>query len=289
MMKTINRWIASVANLLVLVGAVMAQSKPDIIMFRDGQITWTNANPALYYTVEWLSTMKETNWTGSFRSLQDLRSSASTMTAGVPIFLRIAGSSNAAHTATFSATTAVVSAGYYAATNLAQVTTNLVAGNIRKGVTLFGVVGTLYSSGATNRYWDHGNGTVTDQETGLMWTKNANHGQMNWAAAVAYCDNFVTNGYSDWRLPSVNRQDGPGGPMGRPELDTLGRPDGIPGAVPFSAPGAPFTGVQSVYWSSTSYAVDSTGAWRVDLTDGSLLYGYKTLTFPYVWPVRGGQ
>jgi len=48
---------------------------------------------------------------------------------------------------------------------------------------------------------DHGDGTVTDRVTGLMWTKVADHGLMTDAAADAYCDALRTCGYGDWRLP----------------------------------------------------------------------------------------
>lgn len=141
-MKTINRMLASATFLVVLVGTAKADGTPDIIEFRNGQITWTNVNPALYYTVEWVPTMMESNWTGSFRSLQDRQSSAPTMTADVPMFLRVVGRSNAAYTATLSPTTTVVAAGYYAATNLTQVATQLVAGNIAANVSIFGLTGT---------------------------------------------------------------------------------------------------------------------------------------------------
>ena len=192
---------------------------------------------------------------------------------------------------TLSATSDVVRAGYYVATNLTLVATNLVAGNIRKGVTLFGITGTFYSSGVTNRYWDHGNGTVTDQETGLMWMRSANiAGKMTWSTALTFCDNLVTNGYSDWRLPSVNRQDGPGGPMGNAELDTLFRANGNPSGAWEGFQGTPFTDIQSDYYSSsTTYSGSSSASWVVIMDGGVVNYGV-TKTFPcFVWPVRGGQ
>ena len=145
------------------------------------------------------------------------------------------------------------------------------------------------------RYVDNGDGTVTDTATGLMWTKNANHGPMTYAAAVAYCDNLVTNGYSDWRLPGVTRQNGSGGPMGNSELDTLGRAYGSPSGTWEGTPGAPFTDVMSAgywssYWSSTTFADDPAYAWIVPMSRG---LGWddidkKAYAF-YVWPVRGGQ
>jgi len=119
-----------------------ADSTPDIIGFSNGKITWTNVNPALYYTVEWLPTLTGTNtWTNSFRGLQDLQSASPTITANVPIFLRIVGRTNAVQTKTLSPATTNMEAGYYQATNLTAVDPNLARGNIRSGVSIFGVSG----------------------------------------------------------------------------------------------------------------------------------------------------
>ncbi len=140
-MKTMKWLMVGVSCLRISGNAVMAQATPDIIGFSNGQITWTNVNPALFYTVEWLPSLTQSNWTGDYRSLQDLRSSSPTITAEVPMFLRIVGSSNALHSATLSPTTTAIAAGYYAATNLTQVEADLVSGNIHSGITLFGVTG----------------------------------------------------------------------------------------------------------------------------------------------------
>ena len=141
-MNTSNIWIATAAYLLITVGIGLTDDTPDISSFSNGQITWTNVNPNLYYTVEWKPTLTGTNsWTGSFRNLQDLQSSASIVTSTVPAFFRIVGSSNMAHTAELSSTTTVVNAGYYETTDLEQVETNLASGNIRAGVNIFGISG----------------------------------------------------------------------------------------------------------------------------------------------------
>jgi hypothetical protein len=130
------------AGLVVQAAVTEAQETPDIIDYRDGQITWTNVNPALYYSIEWLADLTSTNWTSSFRSLQDLQSSASTLTADVPMFYRIVGSTNAVNTHSLSPLTPVVVEGYYAATNLTEVDADLAAGNLARDVEVYGVVGT---------------------------------------------------------------------------------------------------------------------------------------------------
>jgi len=47
----------------------------------------------------------------------------------------------------------------------------------------------------TPRFTDHGNGTVTDNLTGLMWTKDAQQipGTMTWQSALDACNNLVPN------------------------------------------------------------------------------------------------
>lgn len=50
-------------------------------------------------------------------------------------------------------------------------------------------------------YIDHGDGTITDTVTGLMWQKY-DGGEMRYETAVSYCDSLQLAGYNDWRLPN---------------------------------------------------------------------------------------
>jgi hypothetical protein len=52
------------------------------------------------------------------------------------------------------------------------------------------------------RFVDNGNGIVTDTITGLLWLRDEG-GEMNWNAAVDYCNSLSLGGYRDWRLPDV--------------------------------------------------------------------------------------
>ena len=129
---------------------------------------------------------------------------------------------------------------------------------------------------------------VTDNLTGLMWTRNAtnNIGLQDWTNAISSCTNMNkgggTYGYHDWRLPNMK------------ELQSL---IAFQYSLPALSDGTgtnhwtegPFTGVQSYYyWSSTTYASGPDFAWYVDLSDGNVYYIIKTDAC-YVWPVRGGQ
>ena len=129
------------------------------------------------------------------------------------------------------------------------------------------------------RFTDNGDGTVTDNLTGLMWFEDANPvGAVNWDQAFAelFTLNNIpgTYGYTDWRLPNLR------------ELQSL---------IDYSMSGCvlpvvhPFENVQSYnYWSSTTYKSSTGYAWSVDLGDGNVNSNHKSVNY-YVWPVRGGQ
>jgi hypothetical protein len=171
------------------------------------------------------------------------------------------------------------------------------------------------------RFTDNGDGTVTDNLTGLIWLQDAHCpegqsddprlvGMMPWADALAWSsalfDGCTTCGGSegdcglsdgsvaaDWRLPN------------RFELESLLD-------LAFSDPalsnaagtaqwveGDAFYDVQSTdddtypnsyYWSSTTTAWDSTLAWFVNPFRGNTWVAWKTGDLvATVWPVRGGQ
>ncbi|HJN11373.1 MAG: DUF1566 domain-containing protein [Pirellulaceae bacterium] len=63
-----------------------------------------------------------------------------------------------------------------------------------------------------NQFHDNGDGTITDQATGLTWMQqDSGHlkagpkqdGRMNWEQALGWAENLRHAGHSDWRLPSI--------------------------------------------------------------------------------------
>ncbi|MFH1412803.1 MAG: DUF1566 domain-containing protein [bacterium] len=124
-------------------------------------------------------------------------------------------------TQTLSAANSTVNAGYYAATTLETVDTDLTAANISSGITIFGVAGsasgaslhsgqtTSYGTapddadndGTAKSYTDNANDTVTDNHTGLIWQKYDQVAK-TWENALSYCDTLTLGGSSAWRLPS---------------------------------------------------------------------------------------
>ncbi|MBU1128183.1 MAG: DUF1566 domain-containing protein [Candidatus Omnitrophica bacterium] len=57
------------------------------------------------------------------------------------------------------------------------------------------------------RFTDNGDGTITDNATGLMWVANPSTagvgGKYSWTNAILVCEGLTYAGHSDWRLPNV--------------------------------------------------------------------------------------
>jgi len=326
----------------ILRGAVSASAQ-HITEFKNGNITFTNENPALYYRVEFKPNLTDSVvWDGTFRGLRNIQSSDAEVTVPVGVFYRVVGrdtpwvAGTALATDILSGKTAYVNdeevtgtmpnvgeqnvtpgtawqtitQGYHDGTGSVAGDADLVAENIKKDVTIFGVTGThegegggtYYSAvpktGQTSSYrtgddgthqkgvaWpnprfpDNGNGTVTDNMTGLMWVKaphslTGNSERMTWNNAIDYCNGLSYAGHSDWRLPNVR------------ELRSLIDYGQFNPALPSEHP---FSGVQAPgYWSSSTHAEYTSTAWYVNLFYGNLYSDIKT--YPYrVWPVRAGQ
>lgn len=108
-----------------------------------------------------------------------------------------------------------------------------------------------------NAFADQGNGTITDNATGLTWMQADSGMGMNWESALTYCEGYSAAGVDDWRLP------------GAKELQSILDYSRSP-ATTNSAAIDPIFNVTSItneageadypfYWSSTTHA-DSSGS-----------------------------
>jgi len=101
-------------------------------------------------------------------------------------------------------------------------------------------------------FTDNGDGTITDNNTSLMWQKT-DGGEMIFENAAPYCSSLTLGGYTDWRLPtgiellSINNYS-----RLNPALDT----------VYFTVTNAQY------WWSSEKQADDSTRIWVVNAGGG---------------------
>ena len=137
----------------------------------------------------------------------------------------------------------------------------------------------------STRFMDNGNQTVTDNLTGLMWSKDGNApgptacspgATKTWQSALDYVKCLNTNqylGYTDWRLP--NRREG--GSLSHR------------GQTSFSAwmTSQGFINVPTYYyWSSTTYTKTPSIGW---ILSGGKEDTYSKSYSYSIWPVRAGQ
>lgn len=130
-------------------------------------------------------------------------------------------------------------------------------------------------------YTDNGNGTVTDNNTLLMWeTKVAGGGAetcltnlhgvdstCTWAEAsgawIAAINAANLGGHSDWRLPNIK------------ELQSIADYSRVNPAIASGFPGSTAPGS---YWSSTIDIPPSTAVWVVHFLDGAVTNGTRAFS-----------
>lgn len=126
--------------------------------------------------------------------------------------------------------------------------------------------------GIARNYTDNGNGTITDDATGLTWQKcsrgqnndstcsGPNPTEGNWTSAVDYCNGLNLAG-QDWRLPS------------RLELETL-----IYLKNSFQVINStyfPSTTFSANYWTFTDFVQDLNRAWSIGFNTGNINWSTK--------------
>jgi hypothetical protein len=153
-----------------------------------------------------------------------------------------------------------------------------------------------------NYQFDHGDGTVTDTKTGLMWKRclerlsgvSCEDGKVEkytWDEAVKRFKNVAYAGYSNWRLPTIDElktlvhcskgvEDKKSGRCNegseRPMINQQAFPNADPNAE------------ASFVWSGSPSAGGSEYAWFVNFYDGVSHYDYRGNGHA-VRLVRGGQ
>jgi hypothetical protein len=156
----------------------------------------------------------------------------------------------------------------------------------------------------TGRYFDCGNGTVTDTVTGLTLLQDANcFGVQTWvkanqlAAALGdgVCGLMDGSSPGDWRLMTKEEwaatidqaiANGCPGPV-TTNSRVMTKRDGL-GCYNDDENPVFFGVASSPYWSSTTFASNPVNAWSVSLALGVAFDVTKTF-HRYVWPIRAGQ
>lgn len=68
-------------------------------------------------------------------------------------------------------------------------------------------------------YVDNGDGTVTDNQQGVMWQQTDDGKERLWPEAKKYCENLDLAGHKDWRLPEISLLAGILEPANSPTVD----------------------------------------------------------------------
>ncbi len=125
------------------------------------------------------------------------------------------------------------------------------------------------------RFYDNGDGTITDNLTGLVWQQDGDaSGPRTWEQALSYCSGLDLAGHDDWRLPN------------RKEMLSL-----INFSKSFTSTwlnDSGFTGIRNdFYWTSNVDPCCTSDACYIDMTDTDFInYQAGTLS-SYVLAVRG--
>jgi hypothetical protein len=223
---------------------------------------------------------------------------------------------NGAVTLTPTTSDQAIAAGYHDGSGECEGDADLVAANIKNGVNLFGVTGSVSAgglqktgqticyntpgsviacagtghdgelqNGVARSFTDNGDGTITDNLTGLMWEKQSDDGGIHdkdntytWDAAFA--SKLVTlnggggfAGHTDWRVPNIV------------ELESLKNFGAVSPAV-YSAFNTNCAATCTVttcsctksytYWSSSTYQSGPTLVWTLYFFDGRTEFDDKT-------------
>ena len=141
------------------------------------------------------------------------------------------------------------------------------------------------STTPASRFLKHGNGTVTDTVSGLMWAQCA-EGLSGSACTVGEAANFTWEealirardsglaGYTDWRLPNVK------------ELSSIVEERCYDPAINLAVfPNTP----SSYFWSASPGGVSSSFAWNVNFNFGYADSDFFRGNYYHVRLVRSGQ
>ena len=120
---------------------------------------------------------------------------------------------------------------------------------------------------------DNGNGTITDNLTGLTWQKSSSTDSITWEQALNYSDTLTLAGFNDWRLPNIK------------ELQSINIETAINPSL--NTTYFPTLGTNK-FWSSTTLPNQTTKAWYLYTQFGITTYDFKTYKH-YVLCARGNQ
>lgn len=130
------------------------------------------------------------------------------------------------------------------------------------------------------RFTDNGDGTITDNGTGLMWVKDPENdlpapwpGACAWELAIMRCESLTFAGHSDWRLPNINEL-----------LSILDYSRYSPAVDPTFFPNT----INDYYWTSSTWKGSTGSKHLINFIFPFTYFISKTSSY-YVRPVRLGR
>ena len=145
------------------------------------------------------------------------------------------------------------------------------------------------STTPASRFLKHGNGTVTDTVSGLMWAQCAEGlsgsactvgmaTTLTWEAALIRARDSGLAGYTDWRLPNIK------------ELSSIVEERcGIPAINLAVFPAPDPSTLTGSFWSASGVASSPQFAWSVRFLDGFTAASIRDFHYERVRLVRSGQ
>ncbi len=126
---------------------------------------------------------------------------------------------------------------------------------------------------------DNGDGTVTDNLTGLTWEQKTGAGEAlsyTYSDAVTYCDTLTLGEYTDWRVPT------------RSEFSTLLNYGRVSPALDITFfPHYSYTNpYETYYWTTSEYHDDPSLVWKMQLSFGLIEKDSKSSDPPVFSKVR---
>lgn len=138
------------------------------------------------------------------------------------------------------------------------------------------------------RFTNNGDGTITDNLTGLIWLRDADCLGAGWwepslqkvrdlnTGTECNCVDYTSGTYDDWRLPNVREL--------LSLIDYSRNNPSLPAGHPFDGVIVEFG---KYYWTSTSGGMLAPALY-VSLKTGVVDFAGKMMSNYYRWPVRGG-
>ncbi len=108
------------------------------------------------------------------------------------------------------------------------------------------------TSYGVNDFTDNGDGTVSDNATGLMWQQSDDGNTRDWENALSYSENLTLGEHSDWRLPSAKELQSIVDYTRCPDITNSPAINPIFSATSFNDPGGN-AGQYGYYWTGTSH------------------------------------